>query len=652
MNNIEFDISTPKYATESKRLDARVSSRVLRDLDTVYPHFEQLWRRARRNVRYVANDQWDEVEKAALRRQRRYPFVWNKIKPIVDSLCGTQVQTRMDVHVLPVEMGDEKDAALLNRLVKWAEQINNLPDIEAQVFENGVIQGLGVTQVRWVFEDFESGYPKIERLPMNQFVWDLNATQMSLEDARWQARIIPMMRLDAIELLPQYKNIINESPLVGERYGIWENLTKAQRDMNTTQHRDFDRNLIFLTEHYEKKRVVKYLVVDTLNDSQDVFEAKLDAEAFLEGLLAVHTNNGDPLTDTEGNETVFMQPLQQDVFVQTILVGNDAVQQVTTDLPCFPYQPFFSNFIDGECWAYVDGMISPQKFLNRMISEQDNLIARGNKQLMTVIEGLLPKGWDAARVQRERGVPGKVIPIQRDGAINAIDHKPIPFEYGQLAASTAQHILEMGGGANIMGLQENAAESGKTVKARQAAAGLSRVKLFANLRSWRKQVTEMMLWQMKEYLNDRQIIRVVGTDQDVNYYKLKKDDLDRIKDMRTDISIEPTVESDIAREETYNQILQFLQTGAGAALDPMTQTMLLLESNPSMPREIKNKIISMSQQFQAFQQWQSEQSKIQKNVQSVEQTLEKSGIKGMMEGAIAQYVGTMNTVAEPQEEPV
>lgn len=612
-------------------LDKRVADRVLRDLDNVYYTFADLWNRSRRNVRFYANDQWTTEEKQALARQGRLPYVFNKIAPQVENIRGAQKQTRMDVRCAPVEQGDEKASEVLNRLIKWAEQINTLQDKEAEIFKDGLLSGAGFTQVRWVFEDFEGGAPRVERIPIYQMMWDLNATAVDLTDARWMARVIPMRRQEVKEYFPQYAEFADKAPLFSatRNYNLWESLTKMQRDTRYWVSNFRDRDLVFVTEHYERVRTTEFMVIDTVDDEVLIFDTEQEAQDCYEGRMAVHTIGVDPLVQESGEETVMVQPFHRDRFIQTILIGYNPVQQVMTDLPAFPYQPFFANFVDGECWSYVDGLISPQRFYNRMASEWDNQIGRGNKQLTTVIESLLPKGWDLEKVRREKSKTGAVIPVQRHDALNVIPNQPASPDIPNMLGVTAQFIAEFAGGNNILGLEENAAESGKTVRARQAAAGLARVPMYANLRTWRRSVTELLLWYMKEYLTDRQIQRIIGTDPDLpaELVELDADTIDTIRNARTDIQIQPTAESDLAREETFNQVLQFLQTGAAAAIDPNTQLFLLLELNPSMPRDVKDKIFQSTGIFQQISQVKGQQAEQSEIEHSVDKSLLRADIK-------------------------
>jgi len=653
MSEARLKLNTPSNSFYDKEMKD-VYTNIREDIERVYPYFAEAYRRARRNVKFVGGDQWNETEKSDLMRQFRIPYTWNKIAQQVNNILGTQINTKMDAKALPVEDGDQAAADVDNQLIKWAEQINKIDKVEQEVFKSGIVQtGYGVTQVRWQMSDFLDGMPVIERVPVYQMVWDLNATEIDLSDARWMARVIPMSRVAAMEAYPDYADRIETAAAqVSDIWGIMTNasLTPLQyfAEWNYSLN-NRGRDLLYIIEHYERISTWKYVVVDGVQNSEPmVFDDESVAQKYLDALRQAYLDGDEFLVDADGNDRLLLVELKKDEIVQSLCIGNECVQTVSTDLPTFPYQVFFANFYDGEFWSLVDGLISPQRFLNRMISEWDNQMGRSNKAMMTVVQNWLPTGWTIDRVSQERSRTGAVIPVTRHDAIQVHPNQQVSPDFPNLVNLTQGFMTDVAGGQNILGLEENAAESSKTVKARQAAASLARLPLFSNLQSWRQSVTELVLWNMKQYLGEGQVVRIIGENLKVEkFLKLDTDTLDTIREARTDIVIESSVDSEIAREDTFNTWLQFFQTMQGAIPYEIMLPMLI-KLSPGINGEEREEFLKMYQfysDWQAQQQQAQQQAQIEANAQKavqgeVERDQLRTKMKPEMSPTMASKLGT------------
>lgn len=615
---------------------------VLSLIDSALPEFVDFHRRAARNLAYFRNEQWASSELANFQRQGRIPYVWNRIANYILNIVGMQIQTRTDVSILPVEKGDEYLADLLLRLYKWAESINNLDRIETDVFMHGLIQGAAFTQCRWEFIDFYGGAPYIERVPVYQIFWDLSARESDLSDAAWMARAIPMYAKQAKELLPDYADVIdiqanNLPSYPGSRLPFYETFHSLYSNLDyPILPKDY--GIVWVIEAYEKHREKKYAVVNEISGDVEIFDTERQAKSYLAGTIEALLERQQFLTDEQGRELVYIVDMYRDNYMQRIIIGDRLVSSDETDLVSYPFQTFFPIFVEGRALSPVDILIYPQKFLNRMISEWDNVVGRSSKGLMTVIEELLPPNWNAERVAQARSRAGATIPVKRHEAIQERDVPPAQTNFAGLVQLVTQYMMEMAGGNNIFGLQENAAESGRAVRSRQAAAGLSRVPYFSAIRDWKKQLTEYVIWSIKEYMTSQQLRRIIG--EDIERFESQKvedvDILETIRSIRTDIAITPAVESDLAREEMYNQVLQFMQSGGGTFLDPATQLYLLLELNPAIPSEVKDKIREIDPFFKELRQKQQQEIEQQQMQQSVEKSLAKSLMKKQLQNDLQQ----------------
>jgi len=605
------------------------------DVRAVYPVFADSYAKAIRNTDFYMGRQWSSLELKGFRRQLRPPYVFNRIFPIVNNLLGAQLQTKMDVQALPIESTDEYAAQIKNKFIKWFEQVNNIDQIESEVFRYALLQGYSATQTRWEYSDFVDGYPLIERIPQNQLIWDVQAIQQTLEDARWQARIIPMQKADAIASFPEYaEEIENAAWDTPDMYymakdAIVKNVTVSEYGIGFNVD---ERGIVWVVEHYERVSEYEYVVVDSVGGTGvKSFDNEKDAEDYYAGIVASATENGLQLIDDKGEDTIFISKLKSEVFLQSIIIGNKCVSYKKTDLPAFPYHVYIPIFWDGDWISPVDTLISSQRFSNRMISEWDNQMTRNNKNMVTVKSQLLEQGYTIEQFVQERSRAAATIPVRDHDAIRLHPNQAASSDFPNLLSIAQQYMLEAAGGANILGLQENAAESSKAVKARQAAAGLARLPLFRSLEQWRRSQTELALWYCQEYISDGQTLRIIGEDNDVQFIPIERGDLDSIKDARTDIAIDSAVDSSIAREASFESMKEFFQATQGS-IPPEIQYATLLELNPHIPKKIKESLQSKMEFHKQYMEQLQKQAMQEKLQAAAEKSVEGQALRDKIRG--------------------
>ena len=137
-------------------------NKVKNDIDSEYGKFKVIHDTGYRNADYYANEQWTAAEKYSFAQQQRHPYVLNEISHKIEHLAGTQMQTRTDTKVIPREPGDAYKAEILQYMVKWFEQMNDLEILESEVFLDGIIKGFGAAVIRWVSTDLFYGSPMAE----------------------------------------------------------------------------------------------------------------------------------------------------------------------------------------------------------------------------------------------------------------------------------------------------------------------------------------------------------------------------------------------------------------------------------------------------------------------------------------------------------
>jgi mannitol-specific phosphotransferase system IIBC component len=101
--------------------------------------------------------------------------------------------------------------------------------------------------------------------------------------------------------------------------------------------------------------------------------------------------------------------------------------------------------------------------------------------------------------------------------------------------------------------------------------------------------------------------------------------------LETDIAVTITTDNDTARQEVYNQLLQMMSTGVTSALSPQTLLTLLVEMNPHLPREVRDRIVQSEPIVQQIMQQQQQQQHDEKLKQQAADSVKRSQLKEAMQ---------------------
>lgn len=126
--------------------------------------------------------QWTEEDKAALESTGRPWLEENIIFSTVNTVIGTQTQSRMDLAYKPRESDDQKISDVLTKISKFIIDQNKLPWQESQVFADGLIQQRGYFDMRMDFGENIYGDVKITTLDPLDVIPDPDAKSYDPDD--------------------------------------------------------------------------------------------------------------------------------------------------------------------------------------------------------------------------------------------------------------------------------------------------------------------------------------------------------------------------------------------------------------------------------------------------------------------------------------
>ena len=618
-------------------VENEIRRRIERDLDGVQNLYTDRMFERIRNWDYYKGDQWTPDEIAMHHSQKRHPYVFNEVEAKVNHWIGTQTQTRMESRIIGREKGDAAAAELLNHLIKWAEQANSMEIVETDVFKENIIGGAGAAVVRWEHEDLGYGYPKVEAVPINQMRWDPIAKKKDLEDARWIARVVHMSRQSAKEMFPQHAEVIDRTAVIaggrGIDGGIYDNIENDyEQDAEAAVNWGLSggthqRELIEVVEYYEKVKVHKYVVANSIEGNTKSFDSQKEADAFYEGLVDGYLKSNTSLSNGDGTQRIVQLVTTANCVYQSIMIGLKVIEHNKLAMPDFPYVMMFAQFQDGEYWSPIRSLIDPQMFLNRSLSTLDNVIGSSTKNMLTVQKELLGTGFGLEDLRREISKVAPIIKVKDHRAIQAHSPSPVNPALFDTMSFAISRMNDYSGGKNLLGLQENAAESGRAVMARAEAGGTGKLPMFDNMRIWRKSITERVIWWTKNYMSDAQIFRVIGAHDDVPFVQLDDGVLNTFREIKLDIIIDEAVKSDTVKER---ELMQFKELAQVVPIPPPVLTKIMTELS-TLPESTKREIMEAYETYNQFEQQQQAQQEEAKMTKEVQDSFKRKKMKETLE---------------------
>jgi hypothetical protein len=636
------------YMNDESIDDIRI--RVLEDIANVYPVFIRAYDQAAQNEDFYRGRIWSENDKEAHAKQYRRAYQFNDIINKIDHILGIHASTKLSPTLIPVEPGDAENVKILQRILKWSEQINDLIKVEHEVFKDAVIGGVGASVVSWSFDGVKDGYPKVERIAPQQLIWDISSIEPDLSDCHWMARVMPMRRSAAMATYPEHREAVEtaslRSPYLLE---VYQHMTPNQiDDSRTVYFRHRDQDMVIVVEHYERVPLEEWVVTNYHTGASQEFTTIEEAEEYRDAIMNEYADSPIPLFTAWGDPTVVIAPVSRDLYVQTVVIGDQVVSRRATDLVAFPYQVCFAYFYQGQYWSPVEQMIDPQIFLSRAISEWENQVGHANKQFRTVIKALLHRDTTMDKLSVELSKTGGMLTVADHDAIRLHPNQPASPDFMNMIQFARGFILDAAGGANALGLQDNAAESGAAVKARQAAAGTSRIEMFDNLRRWRKSVAENLLWYLKSFLSPGQVLRVIGEDGEFSFFELDDSIIDSIRDIRQDVVVTDTKSSETARQEQYQQLVELLSV-LGPTMPPESYMPFLVELSTLDP-DVKRALIGTNEAYKEYQKQKMAMAEEEENQRQAEKFVKRAQIRAeLKEKAEIETGGPAANPPEPVE---
>ncbi len=443
--------------------------------------------------------QWSDTERTALLGTGRQPVVFNRTAPIIDSICGMEVNNRQEVKYLPRTMGDAEENERLTSLADWARDECQAEDEESEAFRDMATCGRGWTETRLDFNEEPTGKIMIERRDPLKCGVDPSSVKANFADARyvWSFEDVDTAEAEAMfdgvkgwALDAGWARTIdttdggegNKRDYPDETRPALNDTTRP-RSVRIVQIQWWEREAAYLVAHPEAQEPVEASAKEW---------AERQAEAEARGFTA--------------------QRIDRRRYYKAFL-GRAAVTE-RIDIACFTLAAMTGKRDHNKGWHYgvVRAMIDPQKLANKTLSQVLHILNTNAKG------GLLAeKGAFANQRQAEKdwADPSKIIWLNDGGAAKFKDRTPpqMPATLVQLQEFTISSIRDVTGvSVEMLGLADRDQPASLEYQRRQSAMTIL-APLFDGLRRYRKTQGYILLETLR-LLPPGVLVRVVK-DEDV-----------------------------------------------------------------------------------------------------------------------------------------
>ncbi len=501
------DDAQPAHPLDSAQSRTRLSR--LRDW------YDQEWDRQAFNRYQQALDedyydslQWTEEDASALMERGQAPAVYNEIKSTIDWMIGTERRTRIDYKVLPRRKEASDDAEIKTKLLKYLSDTNKEPMARSEAFASACKAGVGWLEVG--VRGDQTDEPIYYRAqPWRQMLYDSNATELDLSDARYVFRWKYLDVDVARAYFPGRQDVITRSARDGTRTGqddedeVWylgARVTAPGQDfagVSAGKYRPYDgsafafsrRDRVKLVECWYRDPTPVKVMRGGQFDGQP-FDGSPEHQQHVElGLCSVF-------------DRVEMS-VRCAIYGEAGLLFDGASPYRHNRFPFIPV------------WAYRRRRDhAPYSPIRTMRDAQDSLNKRASKALwiLSTNQIELEEGAvdDIEVLRDEAARPDAIIVRKRGKELTINRDNALAEEHLRLMERDQQAIRASGGVTNENLGRETNANSGKAIIARQDQGGVITTELLDNLRFAIQQAGEIELSLIEQFFTQQKTVRLVG----------------------------------------------------------------------------------------------------------------------------------------------
>jgi hypothetical protein len=525
------ETSIPETSNQKKPMNSDENQRV-------FEKIKEWWLQARETQSFVRlemdvdesfyhGDQYTDEDRRALEDVGQAPLVFNKTKPVVDWLIGTERRTRVDFNVLPRHKGKEADAQVKKDVLKYISDVSKAPFARSEAAKEAFISGLGWLEVG------VRGDSQEEPIYIGQETWrniwyDALGTKKDTSDWRYLFRskwtdldiAQAMFPDDATELKAASTSVNidlttkdDDEFYIGLRFSHRDragNLTgiPSYTDVVNTQVNN-RRERVRLVEAWYRmplkgqkvKGGIHHGRVVNLKNQRMMFELNREITS---GAASVY-------------DAVVMQ-VYCAVFCENTLLQNMRSPYHHNRFPFVPIWGYRKGKFH-EPYGVVRNCRDPQEDLNKRYSKALFLLS----STRVIADRNAVQDWESLR--EEVGRPDAQLLLDTPKARFEIHtEQALAEEQVKLMQHDGLHIQEISGVTSENLGRDTNAISGRAVLAKQTQGSVVSAELFDNLRQAQQHLGELTLSTAEQFITEAKAIRISGERGAVEWRDINNED--------------------------------------------------------------------------------------------------------------------------------
>lgn len=555
--------------------------------EAVLPYFNELWTSAEENERYKKGEHAPEV-KAAIEAQHRVAYMINMMTTKLNQIIAYQQNNRTEFKIKAIiDPADEIKASIANIVFKDFEHRTNFKFLESDIADSGITVKYGVSKIYLGKNSQLEDVVMVKDIDYKNFVWDSNAVEYSKNDALFMCELEKVYRY---QIAQEYGREAAKKHASGEHFE-WGREKDAYFISPNLMNEDYDTITKFC--HYEKVLRDYWVVIfnDYMNNEKIVekFRSKDKAEYRLRELQIPYLDQNLDLPEG-GVEQV--REVELDKYVFTM---DSILEYEETDLKAFPYSLYFSFTFKDKVWCFADLLKPLQQFIDRYFSQIDYGLGKDIKNVYEMAVNQLADGLDyqkAMEIIEDSGV----LPVKTTGSIQAVRSQGINPQWTQMITLVQSYLEDIAGGRSFQGLSEGANESGISVEKKAQQGALIASPMLENIKRWKKDLGEKLLWWFNKYETSERIIKVAGadlspemlqllqqtgsyqpsmTEKNTGYVKINSNPLTIFRDAEFELLVSDSPYSETRKRQKFAELAILSQTVPGITTLPEYVQLLL-----------------------------------------------------------------------------
>jgi hypothetical protein len=509
-------------------------------------HYKDWFKEARTCYDIVAGHQFEPDDLSLLKEQNRPAITFNRVDPVIDSVCGLEINNRQEVKFYPRHTGDAGVDDLLTAAAKWVRDECYAEDEESEAFRDQVICGMGWTETRLDYDIDPDGMVRIDRLDPLEMVPDSSAKKKNLSDARRISRIRDLPFYTVKDMFPDHE----ESDLHAEWAMDTASMASSPHDANAAvfykndQSGQVDKNqtLCRLVEIQWWVHEKSWRVIDPV--TQKIIELTTKEYSQLKKNLK---GTNIPLQAAEQKIKKYYKAFLGNVLLEK----KPGPKEGGFTFKCMTGK---SDRNKGIFYGMVRAMIDPQRWANKWLSQVLHIVNTNAKGGIMAEEGAFSNAQEAI----DNWSDPAAVTLVKNGAITGGKIQPKPqTAWPQGLEGLMQFAITSirdasGVNLELMG-QADRAQPGILEHQRKQSAVTILAGFFDSLRRYRKEQGHLLLYYITNFISDGRLIKIGGPDNQQYIPLVHNPDT-----VKYDIIVDDTPNSVNIKQQTWYNVMQLM----------------------------------------------------------------------------------------------